>query len=129
LSFLPTTVVWFRLDLRSDDHEPLVYAAERGRVVPVYILDAPFNSGSQPERLSASNPGRASKWWLHNSLKALAHDLEERGSPLLFRIGNPFHELLELCNETGADKIVIHESIDPNSQNLEDTIDDRLGQA
>lgn len=32
-------LVWFKRDLRIQDHAPLVYAAQQGAVLPVYIFE------------------------------------------------------------------------------------------
>ena len=50
-----TTIVWFRQDLRVDDHPALLDAAGRGAVVPVYI-HAPGDEGAWPV-------GEAAAWW------------------------------------------------------------------
>lgn len=113
-----TTIVWYRLDLRTDDHRALSYAANRGFVVPVYILDP-------SEKLPI---GKASQWWLHHSLQSLAESLESLGSPLVLRVGNPTAVLSELCKEVNADQVSILESTDPISQQIEDTVDDQLDQ-
>ncbi len=34
------------------------------------------------------SPGGASRWWLHKSLNALKHSLQERGVQLIFKRGN-----------------------------------------
>jgi deoxyribodipyrimidine photo-lyase len=118
----PVTIVWFRLDLRADDHNPLVHAAKRGRVVPVYIYDP--NDGLDPRR--AKQIGGASKWWLHHSLISLSRRLEKIGSPLCIRVGDPVQELLQLAKEVGADQVSIHESTDPAVQLMDETLDNLL---
>ena len=62
-----TTIVWFRHDLRLDDHPALLAAAKRGVVVPVFIWS--------PEEEAPWEPGAASRWWLHQSLASLAASL------------------------------------------------------
>ena len=57
-----TTIVWFRRDLRLHYNPALAEAASRGTVLPVFLLDP-------------AEPGGASRWWLHHSLKALRGDL------------------------------------------------------
>ncbi len=121
-----TTVVWYRLDLRIDDHRPLVYAAKRGRVVPVYVWDTCSGSESGGAPSESLAIGGASRWWLHQSLQALSESLEGLGSALILRAGDPLEVLRELCEEVGADQVVIHESTDPISQALEDSLDDQL---
>lgn len=69
-----TALVWFRNDLRLADNPALSAALATGRqVVALYI----------EETDAALRPvGSASRWWLHQSLQALANDLAALGVPL-----------------------------------------------
>ena len=59
------TIVWFRHDLRLDDHPALHAAvASGGPIIPVYIW-APQEEGDWA-------PGDASCWWLRQSLASVA---------------------------------------------------------
>ena len=99
-----TTLVWFRLDLRLADHPALQAAIERGgNVVPVFIW-APDEEGDWA-------PGAASRWWLHQSLTRLRHDLRSCGSELILRTvgsgpdadaADSLSALQTLLRETGA---------------------------
>ncbi len=95
---MPATVVWFRNDLRLADHAPLVHAAGRGAVVPVFIW-APREEGAWP-------PGGAHRWWLQASLQSLDQSLRDMGSRLTLRQGPSAEELLAVCDATGADRVV-----------------------
>ncbi len=66
-----TTLVWLRNDLRVADNPALAAALRRGGpVVALYV----------EETATALRPrGAASRWWLHQSLKALAPDLAALG--------------------------------------------------
>lgn len=101
----PTTIVWFRQDLRIADQPALQRAAERGRVVPVYIW--------APEEEGASAPGAASRWWLHHSLASLTEQLRELGSPLILRRGPTLAALDQLVQETGATAIYWNRRYEP----------------
>ena len=71
----PCVVVWYREDLRVEDHPALWSAARRGLpVLPVYVLD---DGAAGTWRW-----GAARRWWLHHSLEALAKRLDELGAPL-----------------------------------------------
>jgi deoxyribodipyrimidine photo-lyase len=71
-------IVWFRQDLRVADNPALVAAAESDSpILPVYILDDD-NAGDW-------RAGAASRWWLHQSLDALDHQLDGK---LVFLRGN-----------------------------------------
>jgi deoxyribodipyrimidine photo-lyase len=92
------TLVWFRLDLRLADNPALLAAIDRGApIVPVYIW-SPEEEGDWPL-------GAASRWWLHQSLRALTQSLEARGSRLIVRRGPALATLRDLVRETGAKAI------------------------
>lgn len=89
------SIVWFRLDLRLSDHPALMDAiALGGPVIPVFIWS--------PEEESPWQPGGASNWWLHQSLKSLDVQLRARGSQLIIRQGDALLALRKLVKETGA---------------------------
>ncbi len=98
-----TSLVWFRQDLRTADNPALSHAAVRGSVVPVYILDE-STAGGRPL-------GRASRWWLHHSLAALAHSLDG----LVLLRGDPATHLPELARRTGASAIVWNRCYEPSA--------------
>jgi deoxyribodipyrimidine photo-lyase len=105
-SGLPTTLVWFRLDLRLRDHPALQAAALRGGpVLPVFIW-APEEEGDWP-------PGAASRWWLHRSLEALAADLRARGSRLVLRRGPALETLRALARQSGARAVFWNRRYEP----------------
>lgn len=95
---VPTTLVWFRNDLRLADHAALTHAAERGAVVPVFVW-APDEEGEWA-------PGGAHRWWLHESLQTLDAALREKGSRLVLRQGASLDEIQAVCAATGADRVV-----------------------
>ena len=87
-------ILWLRQDLRLTDNPALTEALAGSRpVIPVYIVD---------ESAGARTLGGAALWWLNRSLRALAADLEARGSRLILRRGDPAHHLNELIATTGA---------------------------
>ena len=57
------TIFWFRQDLRLSDNPALMEAAKHENILPIYILD--------DDSAGSHAMGGASRWWLHNSLKAL----------------------------------------------------------
>lgn len=91
----PTTILWYRCDLRLDDNPALCAAvASGGRVLPVFIWD-PDAEGDWP-------PGGASRVWLHGSLERLSDSLRSAGSNLVIRQGDSLDVLLNLIDETAA---------------------------
>ncbi|MEX0731395.1 MAG: deoxyribodipyrimidine photo-lyase [Aquisalimonadaceae bacterium] len=99
-------IVWFRRDLRLADNPALVHATRSGPVIPVYLF-APGEDGVWA-------PGGASRWWLHHSLLALKHTLEERGLRLIIREGTDSLSMLrELVSETDAAGVAWNRLYDP----------------
>ena len=94
MSSASPVILWFRNDLRLDDHPALVAAGASGApVLPVYVLD---------DRPSDWPMGAASRWWLHHSLARLDGALQALGSKLLLRRGDPVAVLTALAGSSGA---------------------------
>lgn len=93
-----TSIIWFRDDLRVADHAALLEASRDSEgVVALYVLDE-----ASPETRPL---GGAAKWWLHHSLEALRHSLEELGVPLTLRRGPAERVLPEVVREAGARRV------------------------
>jgi deoxyribodipyrimidine photo-lyase len=100
------SIVWFRLDLRLTDNLALEAAVKRGLpVIPVFIW--------APEEEEKWQPGAASRWWLHQSLKALDGALRKIGSRLIIRRGPSLNALRALMKETGADIVFWNRRYEP----------------
>ncbi|MBN9490747.1 MAG: deoxyribodipyrimidine photo-lyase [Alphaproteobacteria bacterium] len=104
---MPTSIVWFRNDLRLADNPALTAGARRGPIVPVYILD------QETEGLRAR--GGASRWWLHQSLTALDLSLRRYGSRLVLRQGKAEQVLPALASEYSASAIYWNRAYDQGS--------------
>ncbi|GAB3736704.1 deoxyribodipyrimidine photo-lyase [Silanimonas algicola] len=101
-------LVWFRRDLRLDDHPALQAALKAGHApVPVYI--------HAPEEDAPWAPGAASHVWLDRSLRALRDALRAIGSDLIIRRGPSTATLLALAEETGAEAVYWHRLYEPAS--------------
>jgi deoxyribodipyrimidine photo-lyase len=72
-------LVWFKRDLRVDDHRPLAEAAKRGPVLPVYVVEPDY--WRQPDT-SARHQA-----FIAESLIALDAALRERGQGLWVEVG------------------------------------------
>lgn len=89
------SIVWFRDDLRLADNPALTAAVRIGApLVCLFVLD----DASPGHR----RPGAAARWWLHQSLDALADGLEQRGSSLVLRRGPAALVVPQLAREIGA---------------------------
>ncbi|WP_420454823.1 cryptochrome/photolyase family protein [Rubrivirga sp.] len=111
---MPATVVWFRNDLRLGDHAALSHAAERGAVVPAFVW-APAEEGEWA-------PGGAHRWWLHESLGALDASLRKKGSRLVLRQGGSLDALKEICQVTGADRVVWQTRVAPHLRRRDEQV-------
>ena len=62
----PPTVVWFRDDLRTTDHDPLSWAAHRGPIVGLVIEEDPAHTGARAlGRPHGGGGDAASPLWPH----------------------------------------------------------------
>ncbi|MES2914538.1 MAG: FAD-binding domain-containing protein [Pseudomonadota bacterium] len=94
-------LVWFKRDLRVDDHPALTRAAGIGAVLPVYVVE--------PD-LWAQTDASARQWdFVAESLGDLRADLARMGAPLVVRVGDAVAVLEALCRRHGITRIVSHE--------------------
>ena len=99
------TIVWFRHDLRLDDNPAFLEATQRGSVLPVFIW--------APEEEVPWEPGAASRWWLHQSLKSLSEKLQKLGCPLVIRRGPTLKTLQHLVKDIHATDVVWNRRYEP----------------
>jgi deoxyribodipyrimidine photo-lyase len=99
-------ILWFRLDLRLADNLALQAAIQHGgAVIPVFI--------HAPDEEAPWQPGAASRWWLHQSLKALDADLRSAGSRLVIREGRSLSVLQQLVRTMGARAVFWNRRYEP----------------
>lgn len=110
-----TVILWFRQDLRLNDHPALEAASRDGRhVLPVYILD--------DETPGDWAPGGASRWWLHHSLSALSASINAQRGQLILRRGDPLSILKELCTASGASAVYCSRRYEPWASDQEQSL-------
>ncbi len=94
-------VVWFKRDLRAADHRPLVEAAARGPVIPLYLVE--------PD-LWRQADASARQWrFLRESLEELRDALAALGAPLVVRVGPVVEVLEDLHRRAGMAALWSHE--------------------
>jgi deoxyribodipyrimidine photo-lyase len=102
----PPIIVWFRNELRLQDHPALVAAAGTGSpILPLFILD-----DVTPGRFRR---GGASRWWLHGSLAALDGSLRKHGGALCLRKGRAPEVLNDIFTQTGATDLHVTRGYEP----------------
>jgi len=95
-----TAIAWFRRDLRVHDHPALLAAcADREAVVPLYVLDPALIGGR------FASPNRT--WFLLGSLVALREALQQRGSDLVVRLGDPRSVVPAIARTSGAAAVYV----------------------
>lgn len=94
-------LVWFKRDLRLEDHPALALAATRGRVLPVYLVEPDY----------WAQPDTSARHWAFTAecLADLRDRLEARGLPLVVRTGEAVALLDRLARAHGITEIVSHE--------------------
>ncbi len=96
-----TQLVWFKRDLRLADHRPLLEAARRGPVLPLYIAEPGYWQG----------PDASGRQWqvVAESLLELREALQQRGLHLIVRTGDALSVLEALSAELTIQALWSHE--------------------
>ncbi|CAK8575378.1 unnamed protein product [Lathyrus sativus] len=97
-----TAILWFKHDLRTDDHPGLLAASEFRSLVPVYIFDHRILSRFSDEMLEL----------VLFALKDLRKSLQERGSDLMIRFGNAENVIQQLANEVKATCVFAEQEVE-----------------
>ncbi|MGH8265675.1 MAG: FAD-binding domain-containing protein [Steroidobacteraceae bacterium] len=87
----PVQIVWFKRDLRLEDHAPLALAARAGTVLPLFVIE--------PELLYAPDFDRLHYEFLSDALLELRSGLASLGQPLVVRLGEMPQVLAQLGHE------------------------------
>lgn len=94
-------LVWFKRDLRIEDHAALHEASERGRVLPLYIVE--------PRLWQQPDASRRQFNFLRQSLAELDAALTRLGQPLVIRTGDAIDVLDEIHRTHGVAALWSHE--------------------
>ncbi len=94
-------IVWFKRDLRIDDHRALVLAAQAGPVLPLFV--------AEPELWR--QPDMAARHWafVGECLTSLREDLANLGQPLIVRVGSIIDILRGFHERQGIAALWSHE--------------------
>ncbi len=118
---MPTTLIWYRQDLRLCDHRPLTRALELGhQVVCCYVLD---QTTPGKHRI-----GGASKWWLHHALSDLGDQLRALGGELILRSGRYADVVPGLVEECEATALYFSRNYEPYMSDVEQSIKSGMDQ-
>eukprot|EP00262_Sarcandra_glabra_P019728 TRINITY_DN757_c0_g1_i1.p1 TRINITY_DN757_c0_g1~~TRINITY_DN757_c0_g1_i1.p1 ORF type:complete len:710 (+),score=119.17 TRINITY_DN757_c0_g1_i1:141-2270(+) len=101
-------LVWFKHDLRTDDHPGLIAASQYPTVVPLYVFDP---------RILTSFPDEMLEMVLF-ALGDLRKSLKAQGSDLLIGFGSAEEVILELAKEVKATHIFAEEEVEYNLRRM-----------
>ncbi len=95
------TLVWFKRDLRLEDHAPLTEAAKQGAVLPLYIIEPDY----------WQQPDTSLRQWqfTKDAVQLLHQQLADLGQPLLVRRGPATRVLRELMGEFPIQQLLSHQ--------------------
>ncbi|MDP2716330.1 deoxyribodipyrimidine photo-lyase [Rheinheimera sp.] len=96
-----TALVWFKRDLRIDDHQPLFQAAKTGAVLPLYIIE--------PDYWQQSDVSLRHWQFVAPALQQLNRQLTALGQPLLVIKGPATAVLRRLCRQFAISSVHSHE--------------------
>ena len=103
---MPTSVMWFRRDLRLGDNPALLEAVADGPVLPLFVLD--------PALWGPAGPSRRA--YLGASLRALDGQLRQRGTRLSVVRGDPVRRVVLAAREVGAERVHVAADYGPYGQ-------------
>jgi len=97
----PVQVVWFKRDLRTTDHQPLLDAAARGPVIPLYVYE--------PDMITQTTTDARHIDFLNECLDELNEALSRLGAPLVRRTGHIIDVLEDLHAEHTIEGLWAHQ--------------------
>ncbi|CAI9771843.1 unnamed protein product [Fraxinus pennsylvanica] len=110
-------IVWYKYDLRVDDHSGLIAAASQYRkVVPVYVFDHRIVSGFSDEMLEL----------LLFALEDLRKLLKDKGSNLMIKFGSAERVIGQLVKEVNASSIFVEEEVEYELCRMLDSVKETL---
>jgi deoxyribodipyrimidine photo-lyase len=118
------TLVWFRNDLRTHDHEALYKAAQQNpHVVPVYVYDP---RQFKMLDLGFRKTGVFRAKFLIESVDDLQKSLQKIGSNLIIRIGKPEEIIPQLAHNLGVSAVYTSEEVTYEETQIDRKVEEQL---
>ena len=117
------SLVWFRRDLRCDDHAALHYALKESRLVfCVFIFDKQI---LDPLLVCGARADRRVEF-IHASLQSLDDELKRRGGALIMRHADAVAVIPELAQELSIDAVFVNHDYEPQAITRDNTVEKYL---
>lgn len=114
------TLVWFRNDLRTIDHEALVEAAKNGDVCGLYCFD-PRHFEEIDYGFPKTDAYRAQ--FIIESVEDLRNSFRELGSDLMVRVGKPEEFIPKIVEKMTIDEVAYHGELAPEEKDVEQNVE------
>ncbi len=115
------TVFWFRRDLRLEDNTGLYYALQQEeQVLPLFIFDK-----SILDKLEEKDDARVE--FIDDQVLRLKAQLEEKGSSLLVKYGDPIEIYQNLLKEYHIHAVYTNRDYEPYARHRDEAVENLLG--
>ena len=106
-------LLWFKQDLRLDDHPALQTALSANQLLPLYVLDPAL---LQLDEFGSRRIGVHRARFLLESLTALDSALRQRGSKLLVVTGKPEEVIVQMVEQFDVQQVLTLDEIAPQER-------------
>ena len=96
---MSVAIWWIRRDIRLSDNKALHSAAALGEVIPLFISDPKFSNASQNRTA-----------FMYRNLESLNSSMN---GALVYKLGNPLEQVIELAKQTGATSVHVASDFAP----------------
>ena len=116
---MPTSVMWFRRNLRLGDNPALLEAVADGPVLPLFVLD--------PALWGPAGPSRRA--YVAASLRALDGQLRQRKTRLSVVGGDPVRRVVLAARQVGAERVHVAADFGPHGHRRDLEVEEALANA
>uniref|UniRef100_A0A6N2NDD8 Photolyase/cryptochrome alpha/beta domain-containing protein n=1 Tax=Salix viminalis TaxID=40686 RepID=A0A6N2NDD8_SALVM len=109
-------ILWFKQDLRLDDHPGLLQASKFPALLPLYVFDHRILSRYNDEKLEL----------VLYALEDLRKSLKKQGSNLMIRFGNAENVIKELVLEVEAADVFAEMEVEYHLREIMDVVEETL---
>lgn len=118
------SLVWFRNDLRTKDHQPLYEAAKNGAVCGIYCFDPRHFVETE---YGFPKTGSLRAQFIIESIEDLRQQFRELGSELLVRVGKPEDVIPGIIKDLAINKVWYHYEPASEEKTVEENVKKAVG--